>query len=98
MAAELCAACCKVLKIFNAWGSLVLSPKPFSPEWRLSIGDYKCPPLKWSGVMPIPFLSRESPNLVIFNWHLIASQEVLIKYRRHQDYINSLFAKKKQQI
>ena len=32
----------------------------------------------WSGVMPIPFLSRESPNLAIVDWCLIASQEVSI--------------------
>ena len=33
---------------------------------------------KGSGVMPVPFLSRESPNLVIVDWCLIASQEVSI--------------------
>ena len=29
--------------------------------------------------MPIPFLSRELPNLAIVDWCLIASQEVLIR-------------------
>ena len=29
--------------------------------------------------MPIPFLSRESPNLAIVDWCLIASQEVSIR-------------------
>ena len=33
---------------------------------------------KGSDVMPIPLLSRESPNLVIVDRCLIASQEVLI--------------------
>ena len=28
--------------------------------------------------MPIPFLSRESPNLAIVDWCLIASQEVSV--------------------
>ena len=28
--------------------------------------------------MPIPILSQESPNLVIVNWYLIATQEVSI--------------------
>ena len=29
--------------------------------------------------MPIPFLSQESPNLVIVDWCLIVTQEVLIR-------------------
>ena len=33
---------------------------------------------KGSGVMPMPFLSRESPNLAIVDWCLIDSQEVSI--------------------
>ena len=36
------------------------------------------PAPKGSGVMPILFLSRESPNLAIVDWCLIASQEVSI--------------------
>ena len=36
------------------------------------------PAPKGSGVMPIPFLSRESPNLAIVDWCLIASKEVSI--------------------
>ena len=44
-------------------------------------------PPKGSGVMPIPLLSRESPNLAIVNWWLIGSQEVSIKYRRHRDHV-----------
>ena len=50
-----------------------------SLEWRLSIRDYKRPPLEGSGVMPIPFCPKNRQILAIVDWCLIGTQEVSIR-------------------
>ena len=54
---------------------VVSSSQTHSPGWRLSIRDYKRPPPKGSGEMPIPFLSEKSPTLASDNWCLILTQD-----------------------
>ena len=48
--------------------------------------EIKRAPSKRSGVMPIPFMSTESPNLVIVNLWLITPQQMSIKYSHHRDH------------